>query len=342
MKRGYMERNAALVPDELLAKRRDALIGAFGKYGVEAAVIYGDVATADELHYYVNLGPYWSAATCVLNKNGDRSIVSSMTARVNFWVEMMSGVPREKITAAGPAVNKAMVTHLTENYSKGTAIGMIGEYFPESMRAAIEAAGYRAVWMQEAAKTQMSQRDAGYRDTLLKGIALMKTAIAKAFANAAEDGRTQQAVAADVEYACRTAGAMDTLILAADAELTFMKAPDRVEQSPWTLYMQLQYLGEWLAVMRNTHASRNAVAFAARGKVLAALKPGNTPYAYEAEGFEVTLCTHIRSDHPAWEPQGSTKLSAGQIFSVRLRGEGVMIEDMARMEENGAVLLTDI
>ncbi len=223
MKRGYMERNAALVPNALLARRQGALVSQFEKYGVVAAVVFGDVADADELHYICNLGPYWGNATCVLNREGERFLVTGMTARVNFWVSMMTDVDKDHIRAAGPKVNSAVAGYLAEAYPDGGAIGMVGEYFPADMQAAIERAGFSTVWMQDAVEKPMEVRAEGYCSTLQKGAGLMKNAFAKAFKGAGADGRSMQAVAADVEYACRKAGAMDAYLLAGDEALDVVR-----------------------------------------------------------------------------------------------------------------------
>lgn len=344
MKRGYMERNAALVPDALLAKRQAALASQFDENGVVAAVVFGDVADADELHYISNLGPYWGSATCILDREGGRFLVTGMTARVNFWVSMMTGVDKDHIRAAGPKVNSAVAEYLTQAYPGGGAIGMVGEYFPADMRAAIEKAGFSTVWMQAAVEHPMEARDEGYRASLLKGAGLMKIAYAKAFAGAGEDDRTVQQVAADVEYACRTAGAMDVYLLAAGEDLVFAKAADKAADGPWTLYALLQYLGEWMAITRGTSAKRNAEAFAVRDRVLAAQKPGPTALSWEEDGWRITLCNQMRSDHTAYAAADRANLAAGQVFSIRVRHsqKGILIEDMALLETDGARLLTDI
>ncbi len=344
MKRGYMERNAALVPNALLARRQGALVSQFEKYGVVAAVVFGDVADADELHYICNLGPYWGNATCVLNREGERFLVTGMTARVNFWVSMMTDVDKDHIRAAGPKVNSAVAGYLAEAYPDGGAIGMVGEYFPADMQAAIERAGFSTVWMQDAVEKPMEVRDEGYCSTLQKGAGLMKNAFAKAFKGAGADGRSMQAVAADVEYACRKAGAMDAYLLAGDEALVFAKAEDKAAAGPWTLYALLQYLGEWLCITRNTGAEKNAEAFDVRDRVLAAQKPGPTALAWEENGWQISLCNQMRSDHAAFEARGDAVLAAGQFVAIRVchPAKGILIEDMALLEEHGAKLLTDI
>ena len=343
MKRGYMERNAAFVPDSLLEERRSALISAFDEYGVTAAVIFGDVADADELHFFSNLGPYWGSATCILDRSGKPVLVTGMTARVNFWVSMMSGIVRDQVHSAGPKVNSAVAAYLQEHYPQGGKIGVIGEYFPAEMRQKIEASGFSTVWMQDVAQQMLQVRDQGYRQTLQKGAELLCAAYEKAFRHSlAAEGHTMQRVAADVEYSCRSAGAMDCYLLAGDERFVFAKAEDVCAEKPWTLYALLQYLGEWIAISRNTDPERNRKAYAVRNAFLRQLRPGNVERKQMADGWEIELCDEMRSDHAAFRPEGTANLAPEQIIGVRVRmpQEGILIEDMAVVGAQGARVLT--
>jgi Xaa-Pro aminopeptidase len=342
MKRGYVERNSALVPDGLLASRRKKLIEQFETFGVEAAVVYGDVADADELHYFVNLSPYWGSATSIIGKDGAQALVTGMTARVNFWVSLMSGVDRAAINGAGPNVNKALVNHLREHFAAGASIGIIGDYFPGDMLDAIEAGGFKGVWMTEAARAISAAQDAGFQETLLGGIALMNGAVAKSLEGAETGGRTMQQVAADVEYACRSAGAMDALLLAGNRDLQFGKAPDRAAGEPWTLFIQLQYLGEWMVITRNSDPALNREAFAIRDAYLPGLLPGRIPASSAEQDWQLEVCPMVRSDHLNYPAEGDMTLVPGQIISLRVsnRPRGVVIEDMVLVREAGGKLLT--
>jgi hypothetical protein len=52
-----MDRNAALTPDDMLLARRMELAACIEEYDAEAAVVYGDTASADELQYLAGVGP---------------------------------------------------------------------------------------------------------------------------------------------------------------------------------------------------------------------------------------------------------------------------------------------
>jgi hypothetical protein len=342
MKRGFVERNSALVPDGLLVSRRKKLTEKFASFGVEAVVVYGDVADADELHFFVNLAPYWGSATSVISRDGSQSLVTGMTARVNFWVAQMSGMDKSAVTGAGPNVNKALVKYLEEHFAPGAKIGIVGDYFPSDMLDAIEAKGFKGVLMGDAAKEISSAQDGGFRDTLLKGISLMNGAFSKAGAKG--EGGTMQALAADVEYACRTAGAMDAVLLAGDAKLKFFKAPERVSAGPWTLFALLQYLGEWLVITRNTDPALNKEAFAIRDACLRKISPGKTAAAFVEKDWRIELCPMVRSDHAAYAAAGEINLRPEQIIGIRVsnRDRGIMVEDMALVKESGTELLTGL
>jgi hypothetical protein len=153
-----------------------------------------------------------------------------------------------------------------------------------------------------------------------------------------------QALAADVEYACRTAGAMDAVLLAGDAKLKFFKAPEKVSAGPWTLFALLQYLGEWLVITRNTDPSLNKEAFAVRDAFLRKISPGKTAAVFVEKDWRIELCPMVRSDHAAYIADGEINLAPGQIISLRVsnRDKGIMVEDMALVKESGTELLTDL
>jgi hypothetical protein len=344
MKRGYVERNSALLPDELLASRRKKLINQFETFGVAAVVVYGDVANADELHYFVNLAPYWGSATSVISKGGDQALVTGMTARVNFWVSMMSGVDKAAINGAGPNVNKALVNYLQDHFSDGASIGIVGDYFPEDMVNTIEAGGFKSVGMTETARKIVLTQDTGFKETLLKGIDLMNGAISKTLSGALHSGQTMQHIAADVEYACRSAGAMDAVLLAGGRSLQFFKAPDKVAGDPWTLLMHLQYLGEWMVIARNTEPLLNQEAAVIRDQYVRKIAPGAISAASAEGDWRIERCPMVRSDHPNYRAEGDMTLAPGQIISLRVfnKEKGVIIEDMVLVREGEGKLLTDI
>jgi len=342
MKRGYMDQNTELLPDSLLDARREMLIHTFESAGVDAAVIYGDVASAEELMYFANLWPYWGSAVCILGKDGSRKMVTGMTARVNFWVSMMSRAPQDDIIGAGSGLNLSLVKYLAQLYPSGAAIGLVGEYFPESMKCAIEGAGFATIWIEDIAFSLLDLRDNAYRINLVRGIDLMTQAISGALNGATDVNKTMLGIAADVEYACRTAGAMDALFLGGDKDLVFSKATDQKPDSPWTLYMQIQFLGDWIVIARNTDFASNKRAFAARSKALAGLKPGLAHRISDIDGWEIYLYQQIRSDHLSRTSSGNVELSPNQVIGLRLCDweNGIMIEDAALITDSGARLLT--
>jgi len=342
MKRGFMERNSALVTDDLLENRRQSLTGMFKAKGVHTAVIYGDVANADELHFFTNLGPYWGSAACLVGKDAAPFLVTGMTARVNFWVSMMSGVGFERIRSAGANVNTAVADQIAKICPAGSVIGIVGEYFPADMRGAIEKAGFPAVFLQNEALRIMRRPDEGRLATLRKGAGLLSAAFSESFQASVWSGATRQQAAADAEYACRRAGAMDCTFLTDSGDLVFEKAPDIPATGPYTLRALLQYLGEWIEISRSSVPGRNSLAFAERDAVLERLRPGLQPMILTSGGWRVTLCSNMRSDHAAWVPEREAELHEGQVLSVKVchHEMKVLTEDLALLSEDGARLLT--
>jgi hypothetical protein len=306
-------------------------------------VVYGDTASADELQYLAGVGPYWNNAACVVDKDGGRHIVSGMTARVNFWVAMMSGADINEIRSAGPSLSKATAEYLKTAYGGGR-IGIVGRYFPEEMLEAIKAEGFTAISMDDAIRKGLTKRDVGSNATRMRGVALMKRAVASAMVGAGSDGRTMQMVAADMEYACRRAGAMDTLILAGDRNLCFSKAPDRAPDGPWTWFALIQYLGEWMVVARNSDPALNAEAFALRDALLKRIVPGDAAVSTGTLEWEADICPRVRSDHVSWDGGDCGALWRGQTASLRIlcRSRGILVEDMILIGDGGADILTDI
>ena len=345
MKRGFMDRNGELLPADLLRKRQEVFISGFKEYDLEAAVIYGDVASADELQYLTNLGPYWSNATAIIDKNGNVKFVTGLSARVDPWVAMISGVDQSDVLAAGPNLNTKVAAVLKEQLGGRGKIGITGVYFPQEMADALEAAGFTPVFYQQTIAEQLKVRDEAYRKTLTRGIELMNAAVATVLKNPEIGKMSRKNITADVEYACRSAGAMDILILNGDKFLNFGKAEDVAEGSdPWTLYIQLQYLGEWFVIARNMKAECSSEAKLVRDRVIRKLKPGARPLTWTEKDYKFALCDQVRSDHVCYWNEGETEIDAGQILSLRVinKEKGIYIEDMVRITSDGAVLLTDI
>jgi hypothetical protein len=345
MKRGFMDRNAEYLPDELLLARRKVFAKNFSEMDLQAAVIYGDVAYADELQFLTNLGPYWSNAVAIIYPDGNLEFVTGLSARVDFWVSMISGVGTEKIIAAGPNLSKKVVATLAERFPQKGNIGMTGAYFPNEMMQSMIKEGFTPIFYQKEIAEQQRFRDEAYQKMLLKGITLMNPVLEKVINDSKCENMSRTMTLANIEYACRTAGAMDTLILHGDENLIF----DRTIQSdfqkqPWTLYVQIQYLGEWFCVARNMKDQWSDHVIDFRNKLLKKIKPGLQIMNWEEDGYQIRICDQILSDHIHYQNSEKANIKSDQILNLRIVDplNGILIEDMIQVRENQSELLTTI
>ncbi len=344
MKRGFMDRNTEFLPPELLKKRQEKFIEGFKEFNIDAAVIYGDVASADELQYLTNLGPYWANATVVIFKDGTTLYVTGLSARVNQWVAMITGVDLDFVIAAGPKLNAKVAAVLKEKLGGKGTIGITGKYFPAEMSAAIEEAGFKTLFYNSIPDEQLTVRDQAYQAMLVKGIGLMNKAISDVLNNPATYELTKKRIAADVEYACRTAGAMDVIILSGDGQLIFGHPEEVTDPNSWTLYVQVQYLGEWFVIARNMKQGNNALALTARDQAAKELKPGLDKFSWNRDGYNFSVCTKVLSDHISYQNKNKSVLNENQIVSLKLedKNKGIYLEDMFQITAQGGRLLTTI
>lgn len=344
MKRGFMDRNLEFLPPELLKERRRRFIAGFKEKNIDAAVIYGDVASADELQYLTNLGPYWANATAIIFKDGTTLFVTGLSARVDKWVAMITGADLEAVIAAGPKLNTKVAAVLKEKLGGTGTIGITGPYFPAEMWAAIEETGFKTVFYNHLPDEQLTVRDEAYQAMLSKGIGLMNKAISKVLTDPAIYALTKKRIAAEVEYACRTAGAMDVLVLTGDEHLIFGHPAEVTDQNSWTLYVQVQYLGEWFAIARNMKPGHSTQALAARDQAAKELKPGLDQFSWEKGGYNFSVCTKVLSDHISYQNTDNHSLNEDQIvsFKVEEKDKGVYLEDMFLVTAEGGQLLTTI
>jgi Xaa-Pro aminopeptidase len=342
MKRGFMDRNLQFLPPELLKQRREKFSAGFKEYGIDAAVIYGDVASADELQYLTNLGPYWANATAVILKDGTTFFVTGLSARVDQWVAMITGSGLDSIIAAGPKLNTKVAAVLKEKLGATGTIGITGKYFPAEMSGAIEKAGFKTVFYNSIPDEQLTVRDQAYQAMLLEGIGLMNKAVSAVLNNPATYELTKKRIAAEVEYACRTAGAMDVIILSGDDQLVFGHPEEVADQNSWTLYVQIQYLGEWFAVARNMKHGNSVQALTVRDQAAKELKPGLDQLSWNQDGYNFSVCTKVLSDHISYQNENNSVLKENQIVSLKVeaKNEGIYLEDMFRITAQGGQLLT--
>ncbi len=343
MKRGYMDWKLELLPQEQLEMRQKEFIKGFSEKGIDAAVVYADVASADEMQYLTNLGPYWANATAVLFKDGRVLLVTGLSPRVNPWITKITGIDNSRIISAGPKLNFKIADVLKEQLGSTGVIGLTGKYLPQEMAEALENAGFRTAPYQKPREELLEVRDDAYLNTIKQGIKLMEEAIRKALEHPELQNMPRKRIAAEVEYACRTAGAMDILILNGDEGLVFGQPQEVLNnETPWTLYLQIQYLGEWIVLARNMQKGHDEKALSARDKAADVLKPGKIELAWVEENLGFSVCTEILSDHLSYREEKEAVLREGQVVSLRVTDQdrGVFLEDMYQVSAQGGKRLT--
>ncbi len=342
MKRGYMDLRTELLPREQLEARQKEFIQGFADADIDAAVVYADVASADELIFLTNLGPYWVNTAGIFFKDGRVFIVTGFSPRVNPWVAHITGMAPELIVAAGTKINAKVASILKEQIGGKGVIGITGGYFPQEMADAIHSAGFETAVYEKSPKGQLTKRDKAYLATIGQGIGLMGPAIEKVLKSPETGGMTRRQVAAEIEYACRTAGAMDFIILNGDENLIFDQPQDIAEsEKPWTVYIQIQYLGEWLVRAFNMEEGYASNALASRDKFAEGLKPGRAGLSCSRDGYDFRVCTKITSDHLFAPERDTSALSDGQVVTLAVadRARGIYLENMYFVSERGGRLL---
>lgn len=327
MKRGYMSWDRELLPEPILNQRRETLFRLLREKNLDALVVYGDVINADELVDCSNYGPYWCNCVAVLTPGGDYQLVTGHNARVNPWLMEMTGLPDEKIRPAGMKV-PAKTAELLKELLPGGTVGLMGKYTPATMGKALTDAGFSLCYLGENSDAILARRDQAYRDTVQKGHEIMEAALEAALLDA--QGMDIRQSCARVEYALRSAGAMDVVLYAGTGDGSFALPQDE-KPDCWNLYVNVQYLGVWLCFACPVGAAE--ADYPALDQQAAQLKPGAIP-----EGCGVH--TSVLSDSISSLNQQGTGLGEGQIFSLyQTSGQGAYTEKMYCMTAKGAIPL---
>ena len=345
MKRGYMDWIKDLLPEDVLKARCEALRAAMTAAGLDAVVVYGDVACADELMYLTNFGPYWVNATCVFTADGDSFFVVGLAPRVVPWINALTGCPTEKIYAAGPRVAVRLAQELKERFAGGGKIGYAGKYFPAVMENNLGEAGFTVSDFTGYFDSVLNKRDASYRNMQHKGALILKNALAEGLANVNLETASQKEVCAEIEYAARKTGALDIILLTSENGDDFaLSSGERPAKGKWNLYILMQYLGEWL-VYAQPFGSDTGELSSALDRAAGSLKPGRAALSYaalpEVEWLDVKLKTKILSDQSSSLNQNAEELLPDQIVSISARNKkaGLYAEKMYLITDGNAVAL---
>ena len=336
MKRGYMDWDKSLLPLERLAARRDLLVRQLREENLDAVVVYGDVYAADELIELTNYGPYWCNTAAVLTSAGALHLVTGHNARVNPWICQMTGIKEDQITPAGMKVPQKTAQVLRQMFPDGAKIGIVGKYTLSRSVEALRDAGFSVTYLDSFTDGLLDLRDPAYLATVEKGHRLMEAALNRALQAVPEDA-TIQRFCAEVEYALRSSGAMDVVLLAATEGCAFsVPKPEQARQ--WNLFLNVQYLGEWLVFAFPVGGDERI--YDAVDRAAAQLEVGGDPSA-EVEGYEISVKARVLSDQISSLNHSGTFLARHQVISISVqdRSGGGYAEKMYRMEDTGAIAL---
>ena len=327
MKRGYMNWDKELLPVETLKKRRESITSLIRRNNMDAALIYGDVINADELIEATNYGPYWCNTVAILTASGEYCLVTGHNARVNPWLSEMTGLPEEKLFPAGMKVPAKTAEVLKSLLPEGSSIGIIGKYTLANLESAVKKAGFLTSFICSETDEMLALRDDAYRNTVIKGHEIMELAINTAVKDSL--GKTIKQICADIEYAVRKAGAMDVYLFAAENGCAFT-IPTEVTAERWNIYLNIQYLGEWLTFAFPVIEGRETD-YSVIDSIVSKLDQKALPN-------NVQIHNRVLSDSfSTLNDMADSSLPVGNVFSVCLHGEdGSYFEKMYVKTDNGA------
>lgn len=328
-----MDWDQALLPPQALEYRRACLAKQLRRDGLDAAVIYGDVNAADELIDLSNYGPYWCNTAAIVTADGQYRLVTGHNARVNPWICRITGTDESQITPAGMKVPQRTAEVLRGLLPQGGQVGLVGKYTLADADAALRAAGFSTIPMDRYADGLLDARDSAYHAVVDKGHRLMEQAIQGVLTAAPQGGSVKQ-LCAGLEYALRSAGAMDVVLLACARGLEF-SFPQEERRERWNLFVNVQYLGQWLVFACPVGAPRAGLD-AALDTAARQLKPGCPPEA-AVDGFDIQVRSRVLSDHISSLNRPGAALAQGQVFAVSAydRAAGTYAEKMFRMGGDG-------
>ena len=195
------------------------------------------------MFYLTNFAPYWSDGAAIVTKDGRYQIVTGLSARVNHWVREITGFEEQNIMAAGPKLSGKIVSILQELLPDGGKVGLIGSFTPYKLVAALTEAGFRFSYLQSAQNELLAVRDQTYTATIKEGAALLNDVLKNVYSMQDKNIMTRKTLALEVEHKCRMQGVTDILILTAGKDLAFSLPEETEETSPWSFFIQMQYLG---------------------------------------------------------------------------------------------------
>jgi len=328
MKRGLIEWDPNELSAATLAARVARTQGVLAERGLDAAVFYTSVAQPGPVRYLTHFLPYWNEGVLVLPREGEPTLFVALSNRVFPWIKGSSTL-RDVRASRNPGADAAKL--LGERGAMRVGLGDSGSIpyrVIEELRANL--AGGQVV---DAAELAASVRLGADADELcLRARAARIAAEALAALGPSAAGRTDSAVAGQLDGAMRLNRAEDTLVLVGPAGRWPGLPTGETLGERAHVVAQVEYKGHWVLVGRTLGAAADVAAWQARLGTLAApgRRVGESAAAARAEdGTEVYV---YRSGRGA----PFTALGEGDAVAV-----GDVVAVLARRAADGGELYGD-
>ncbi|HLH26927.1 MAG TPA: aminopeptidase P family N-terminal domain-containing protein [Chloroflexota bacterium] len=278
MKRGLIEWDPSELPAATLAGRVARVRSVLAERGLDAAVFYTSVAQPGIVRYLTHFLPYWNEGLLVLPREGEPTLFVALSNRVFPWIKGSSTL-QDVRASRNLGVDAARL--LAERGAARVGLGDSGSIpyrVIEELRSNL--ADGQVVDAPELAARLCLGADAD--ELRLRGHAGRIAADALAALGPNVAGRTDSAVAGQLDGAMRLNRAEDTLVLVGPAGRwpglpTGITLGERAH-----VVVQVEYKGHWVLTGRTLGASADAAAaWQARLATLAA--PGRAVGALAAE-----------------------------------------------------------
>ena len=256
MKRGLIEWDPSELSVETLAGRVARAQGLLAEQGLDGAVFYTSVAQPGLVRYLTHFLPYWNEGVLVLPREGEPTLFVALSNRVFPWIKGSSTL---KDVRASRNLGADAAKLLAERGATRIGLGDGGST-PFGVIAALKAnlAGGQVV---DAPALAASVRLGADADELrLRAQAAHIAQRALAALGPSVQGRTDSAVAGQLDGAMRLDRAEDTLVLVGPAGRwpglpTGVTLGERAH-----VVLQVEYKGHWVLVGRTLGATDDTVA----------------------------------------------------------------------------------
>jgi len=246
MKRGLIEWDPGELPRETLAARGERAQALLAAAGLDAALVYANVAAPQLARYLTHFLPYWNEGVLVLPRAGAPTLFVALSNRVVPWIKRSAAVDDVR-ACRQPAVEAARL--LAERGARRVGLAERGS-FPYRLLAELERAAPAIAfvdWPALAAALALAT-DPVERRLRARARALAEHGLRSL--GDTVDGRNAPQLAGQLDLALRLAGATDTRVLV--GPLGRWPGIPRAEPlgRAANVLCEVEYQGHWVLVAR--------------------------------------------------------------------------------------------